>query len=222
MTDQARYTEHHVEQGTDAWFEARLGRLTGSKASEMLSTKQSSGEAAGRKNLRAKLMLERITGRASENSYKSKAMERGTQMEPEALAAYEAMTGQMVTRVGFLAMNSVLSGASPDGLVDGGIVEAKCPQDATHLGYLKSGKVPGNYLAQCWHLLWVTGLDFVDWFSYAPDWPDGPNDLRIKLVRVPYVDAEIDAYGEKALEFLGEVDAEEQIVREMAWGKVEA
>ncbi len=214
----SRYTEHNVEQGTDEWFAARLGRLTSSRAAEMLTTKQSSGEAAGRKNLRVKLMLERITGRVSENGYKSAAMQRGTEMEPEALAAYEALTGSMVTTVGFLAMNSALAGASPDGLVDGGIVEAKCPQDATHLSYLKSGKIPHNYLAQCWHLLWVTRLEFVDWFSYAPDWPDGPNDLRIKLVRVPYVAEEIDAYGAKALEFLGEVDVEEQLVREMAYG----
>ncbi len=52
-----------------------------------------------------------------------------------------------------------------------------------------------------------------------PDWPE---DLRMKIVRVPYVDAEIDAYEAKALEFLGEVAATEKIVRARDWGKVEA
>ena len=39
-------------QGTPEWFYERLGRVTGSRASAMLSTIKSGGEAAGRRNLR--------------------------------------------------------------------------------------------------------------------------------------------------------------------------
>lgn len=215
----SRYTEHTIEQGTDEWFELRLGRLTSSNAAKMLATKASSGEAAERRNLRVKMVLERLTGKIEQDAWTSRPMQRGSELEPFALATYEAITGSMVERVGFLAMTDVRAGASPDGMVRGGIVEVKCPLAATHLGYLKSGEIPGNYMAQCLHLLWVTGLEFVDWMSYHPDFPE---QLQTKLIRVPYAAEEIDAYEAKALEFLGEVDVEEELVREMAYGKAAA
>lgn len=217
-------TEHNVEQGTDEWFELRLGRLTSSHAAKMLATKASSGEAAERRNLRVKMVLERLTGKIEQDAWTSRPMQRGTEMEPLAIAAYEAMTGSMVERIGFLAMDDARAGASPDGIVgeigpesNGGVVEVKCPLAATHLGYLKSGEIPGNYMAQILHLLWVTGAEFVDWMSYHPDFPET---LQTKLIRVPYNEGDVATYGAKALEFLGEVNVEEQLVREMAFGKV--
>ncbi len=211
----ARHTEWAVEQGTDEWFALRLGRLTSSVAADMLAEIKS-GEAASRRNLRVKLVLERITGKIEEDGWTSRPMQRGTELEPAALATYEALTGSVVERVGFLAMNDVQAGASPDGIVDGGIVEVKCPLAATHLGYLKSGKVPGNYMAQCLHLLWVTGFTFCDWMSHHPDFPE---ELQTKIIRVPYVAEEIAEYEARALAFIGEVAVEEKLVREMAYGE---
>src|SRR3990167_6818325 len=54
------FTEHQIEQRTPEWHALRCGRLCGSKAADMLAT-ISKGEAAGRRNLRMQLMLERIT-----------------------------------------------------------------------------------------------------------------------------------------------------------------
>lgn len=218
----SRYTEHNVEQGTDEWQALRAGRLTSSRAAD--SQRQvKSGESKLRRNLRVKLAVERIVGgRVDPSEWSSKSADRGHEMEPVTLAAYEAITGSMVTRVGFLAMNSVLAGASPDGFVDEGnqrgIVEAKSPLMGTHYEYLKHG-IPGDHKLQCLHLLWVSGLAFCDWVSHHPEFPES---LRTKIVRVPYVAEEIDAYEAKALEFLGEVDVEEQLVREMAYGKAGA
>ena len=221
MTDQARYTEHHIEQGTDEWHALRLGRLTSSRAADMLREIKS-GEAAQRRNLRVKLAVERITeGYVPESSWSSKSMDRGHDLEPVAIAAYEAITGSMVTKVGFLSMSDQMAGASPDGFVydDGeqGIVEVKNPLLATHFGYLKNG-IPGDYLAQCRHLLWVTGMPFCDWVSHHAGFPA---EIQTKIVRV-YHDEGVEEYGEKAREFLAEVAVEAELVREMAWGKAEA
>ena len=217
----SRYTEHNVEQGSDAWNALRAGRLTSSRAAD--SQRQvPSGESKLRRNLRVKMAVERVVGgHVDPSSWSSRAAERGHDMESVTLAAYEAITGSLVTRVGFLAMNSVLAGGSPDGFVDEGnqrgIVEAKSPLMGAHYEYLKHG-IPGDHKSQCLHLLWITGLPFCDWVSHHPKFPEN---LRTKIVRVEYDDG-VAAYGAKALEFLAEVDVEEQLVREMDYGKVTA
>lgn len=210
------YTVHNVEQRSDEWFALRLGRLTSSHAADMLAEIKS-GEAAARRNLRVKLVLERITGRVDEDGWTSKPMQRGLETEPKALAAYEAITGNFTDSCGFVTRDGVMAGASPDGVVDdfAGIVEAKCPLAATHLEYIKTGKIPTKYLSQITHLLWVTDAEWCDWISYHPDFPDH---LRAKLIRIKRADVDIKSYEAKALEFLGEVDVEERLVRNLEYG----
>lgn len=192
------------EQRSDEWRKARLGKLTGSAAAGMLATIQK-GEAAGRRNLRARLVLERLTGKSGEKSFESLAMKDGTEREPDALLMYEALTGQLVTRTGFIAHDTLLAGCSLDGHLGEfeGIVEAKAPIAATHLDYLESGKVPGEYLKQITHNLWITGAQWCDWLSYQPDFPEP---LQVKMVRVVRDEAAIQEYEQKARAFLQEVD----------------
>src|SRR5207245_1021686 len=114
-------------QRSDEWKQARLGRLNGSRAADMLATLKSGSEAASRRDLRTQLVLERICGVSQENGYLNADMQRGTELEPEALAAYEAQTGSLVQPVGYCVHDSLMCGASPDGFVgDDGIVEVKC------------------------------------------------------------------------------------------------
>lgn len=205
---------HDVEQVSDEWFALRLGKLTSTGAADMLAEIKS-GEAASRRNLRCKIMLERITGAIADDGWSSKAMDRGLEMEPAAIQAYEALQGVIVRTVGFVTIDGVAAGASPDGLVgDDGLIEAKCPLAATHLGFLKTpGKPTNAYLQQCRHLLWVTGRDWCDWVSFHPNFPES---LRSRIVRIKRDDVDIPAYEERALEFLAEVDVEEEMVRGMA------
>jgi hypothetical protein len=74
---------------------ARVGRLTGSCACDMLATIKS-GEAAARRRPARPAGLERLTGQPQDDCFVSKDMQRGTDIEPAAFAAYEALTGQMV------------------------------------------------------------------------------------------------------------------------------
>lgn len=208
------------EQRSEQWHTARLGRLTSSCAADMLAQTKS-GEAAGRRNLRIRLALERLTGRSQETGFVSHAMQDGIAREPDALRLYEALTGQLVTQTGFLAHPELAAGASLDGHLGDveGIVECKSPLAATHLEYLKTGIVPAHYGKQILHALWISGAAWCDWLSYHPEFPAG---LRVKLVRVVRNEQEIAAYALAASLFLSEVQAELEAVYALREGTVAA
>ena len=73
------------EQGTEAWFAERLGKVTASRISDMLA-KTKTGWGASRANYAAQLVAERLTGTAGE-TFSNAAMKWGTETEPQARAA---------------------------------------------------------------------------------------------------------------------------------------
>lgn len=203
-----------AEQRSEAWHKARLGRLTGSVAKDMLATIQK-GEAAARRDLRTRLVTERLTGECQESDFINAEMQRGIDKEPEAFKHYEAVTGEVVRRTGFLAHQSLLVGCSLDGDVDNftGIVELKCPKSATHYGYLRSNAVPANHLPQIHHNLWVSGAQWCDFVSFDDRFPKG---LQLFRIRVDRDTAAIEEYERKALAFLEEVQAEYDALNTLA------
>jgi hypothetical protein len=200
-----------ADQRSPEWFQARLGRLTGSRAGDMLATIKS-GEAAARRDLRTQLVCERLTQTLQEDSFVNAAMQRGIDVEPQAFAAYEALTGNLAQRTGFLSHNTLAVGCSLDGHVGAfeGILELKCPKSATHLSYLRSpGKVPPAHLPQIVHNLWVSGARWADFLSFDDRFP--PH-LQTFLVRVERDDKELASYALAAALFLSEVQAELELV----------
>jgi predicted phage-related endonuclease len=208
-----RYTIIDCEQRSPEWIAARIGRLTGSVASDMMA-KIKSGEAAGRRNLRVRLALESITGKSLEDQFVSADMQIGMEREAQSLAIYEANTGQLIERTGFLRSEMIMAGCSLDGFVSNrkGIVEAKNPKAATHLAYLRSGEIPSDYAWQCTHNLWVSGADYCDFISYQPDFPE---DLQYLCVRLERDARAIDAYDTAARTFLAEVKVEIDQIHEL-------
>jgi len=200
------FTVIDVPQRSPEWHAARLGRITGSRAVDLLATIKS-GEAAARRNYRVELVLERLTGRCQERAFQNQVMADGIAREADAAMLYEALTGRLLRSTGFLRHDELMAGCSLDGDVGGfeGIVEAKCPIAATHLTYLNTGIIPHEYFKQIIHNLWVSGAAWCDWLSYHPEFPEP---LRAKLVRVPRDEAVIHAYETAARVFLAEVDAE--------------
>lgn len=199
-----------VPQRSPEWFAARLGRLTGSRASDMLATIKS-GEAAARRDLRVQLVCERLTSHLQEESFVNAAMQRGIDCEPAAFAAYEALTGNVATRVGFVQHATAMVGCSPDGLIGrDGLLELKCPKSATHLSYLKAGTLPASYVAQVTHNLWVTETAYCDFVSFDDRFPP---ELQVFHVRVERDARAIAVYEEQARAFLAEVDTEVQALR---------
>lgn len=202
----SRFAVHDVEQKTDAWFAARLGRLTGSVASQMMA-KVKSGEAAGRRNLRAKLVLERVTGKSQEGDYVSLDMQRGIDLEPEAFGEFEALTGAILHRSGFLSMGDDF-GCSLDAYLGDyeELVSIKCPNDANHMSYILGGKkIPKDYLDQCRHELWITGAKRHHFMSYNPNFPPK---LRVFYVTMERALFDIAEYDDEALRFMSEVREE--------------
>lgn len=194
------------EQRSPAWFLARSGRLTGSRAADMLA-KIKTGEAAARRDYRLQLAVERLTGVPQEAGFVNAEMQRGIDMEPAAFAAYEAATGEMVRRTGFICADDCMVGCSLDGDIDGfkGIIELKVPKSTTHIGYFKSGGLPSTYLSQVQHNLWVTGAEWCDFASFDDRLPKA---LRLFRVRVYAKDLDMGNYELEAFKFLAEVDAE--------------
>ncbi len=200
------------DQRTDAWRLARLGRLTGSVAGDMLATIKS-GEAADRRNLRIALALERVTGKPLDNGFVSDAMKTGIDREADAVRRYEVLTGNLVTASGFLQHDTLMAGCSVDGHIgEDGLLEVKAPQPPAHYQYLTAGKLPPAYLAQVLHNLWITGAAWCDWMSYQPDFPEH---LQTVLVRVTRDEEQIAEYAAKATAFLKEVQLVEDSLRGM-------
>lgn len=204
------FTICDAPQRSPEWFAARAGLLTGSKAYLVSDFLKSGKESAARRDYRLQLVCERLTGKPQEDGegFVNAAMQRGIELEPAAFAAYEALTGSVAVRSGFLRHTSLLAGCSLDGHVDNfkGIVEIKCPKSATHLGYWRGrGEVPEDYIPQITHNLWITGAEWCDFLSFDDRFP---SELQTFLVRVNRADVDIDGYEKKALAFLAEVEAE--------------
>lgn len=97
------------------------------------------------------------TGRKTQEA--SAAMQRGTDLEPAARAAYEAQTGHVMQP---LVIQDGLYSASLDGMTLAGdlIVEIKCPfrgHDSALWKEVKAGWVPDHYAAQIQHQMMVSG-----------------------------------------------------------------
>jgi hypothetical protein len=113
-----------------------------------------------------------------------------------------------VQQVGFISKGEYL-GFSPDGLVgDAGGVEIKCPEQHTHLRYMRSG---GNaWKAYRWQVigaLWLTGREWWDFVSYCPKFA-GVDRLYVERVYPdPDMFAKLDAGSEACIAKIKEIEA---------------
>lgn len=157
----------NCEQGTDEWLTARLGVATSSEFDKIITpTGKKSSQIEGYAN---KLVAEIIMGKPTE-IFKSEWMERGNELEAEAVAFYEMVQGVDAEAVGFVKSFGV--GCSPDRLIgDDGLLEVKVPAPHTHAAYLLGGGLSTKYKPQTQGQLYVTGRQWVDTFSYHPEMP---------------------------------------------------
>jgi hypothetical protein len=191
------------EQGSDEWKALRLGRVTGSRVSDVMA-KIKTGEAAGRRNYRAEIICEILTGQTAEG-YVSKEMMWGTEQEPFARVAYELAQDVTVEKIGF-AVHPALErfGSSPDGLIgEDGLCELKCPNTATHIDYLLRGVVPAEYQLQMLSEMACAERQWADFVSYDPRLP---KDLQLFVRRFHRDDARIKEIETMVSIFLSEVD----------------
>jgi hypothetical protein len=196
-----------IIQGSDAWKAIKAGKVSASRISDVMAK----GAGKTRASYMAEIVVERLTGAFTE-SYQSPAMKRGTELEPQARAAYSFLRGVEVELVGFVHHPRIaMSGASPDARVGvEGLVQFKCPEPHTHLEYLEDAPLPKAYRDQVQWEMACDGRQWCDFASFCPAWPAGM-DLHVRrIARDDAYIAEIEAEVER---FLADVDAKVAALR---------
>jgi len=196
-----------IEQGSDAWFAQRLGKVTASRVADVMA-KTKSGPAASRKNYMMELLCQRLTGRREEG-FTSAAMQRGIELEPLARSAYEVESGLLVLEAEFVIHPQCDQfGASPDGFVGAeGLIEIKNPNTAQHVACIQSGSYDDKYYPQMQCQLACTGRQWCDFVSFDDRMPE---ELQLFIYRVQRCDEYISEMMDEVLEFLGELEKLEQ------------
>jgi len=192
-----------MEQGTEAWFNIRIGKVTASRVADVLA-KTKTGYSTTRDNYMAQLVCERLTGQKGE-SFTNAAIQHGIETEAYARAAYEARYDVLVDEVGFVSHPTIeMSGASPDGLVgEDGLIEIKCPNTATHIETLLSESVPNKYYTQMQFQIACTGRKWCDFVSFDNRLP---TELQMFVKRVPRDDMYIRLIEDEIVKFLDELN----------------
>ncbi len=201
-----------MQQQSDEWFAARLGKVTASRVSDLMATTKS-GYSTSLANYMAELICERLTGQREE-SYTNGAMQWGTEKEPQARASYEFLQNATVLECGFVDHHSIpMFGASPDGLIgDDGLVEIKCPNTATHIEFLLTGCVPSKYVLQMQTQMACAGRKWCDFVSFDPRLPD---DMQMFVKRVLFDQLAVSDIQDATVKFLAELDHKISQLRNM-------
>ena len=167
-------TSEELVQGSPEWLAIRVGKVTASRIDAVLAK-----GGVSRASYRNQLVAERLTGMPCGSFFTTEAMARGTAEEPGSRLAYAALTGNVVTQVGFCQHPTIqYAGASPDGLVgEDGLLELKNPNSETQVGYVLDDEVPKKYIAQMQWQMACTGRKWCDFFSY---------DSRLKGTKYEY------------------------------------
>lgn len=192
-----------MDQRSQEWFEARRGLATGSRFADVLARTKSGTESASRKNYKAQLVAERLTGKIEE-SYTNAAMQWGTDYEPVARLEFQLLTGLQVEEAPFVKHKTLQAGASPDGFVgEDELIEIKCPNTATHIETVLAEKLPSKYEPQVQGQMWITGKKGSYFVSYDPRMP---KELQLVWVYVERDNDYIKILEAEVVAFLSEVE----------------
>ena len=158
------------EQRSEAWYQARIARVTGTSFSDLVAKKDTTGHQSLISNIACEIITE--TQEDIEN-YVNSDMQRGIDSEPLAKKQYKELFDCELTDVGFVIPDednefNEWIGVSPDALInDDGLLEIKCPLRKTHISYIEKNALPSNYKHQVQGQLFVTGLAYCDFMSFC-------------------------------------------------------
>lgn len=208
-----------MQQGSEEWIAARLGKVTASRVKDVMSKGRGSAPSATRKNYMMELLCERLTGAQSgPDLSRNAAVQRGVEKEPLARSAYEVDQGVMIIEAGLIDHPRIKGfGASPDGLVGAkGLIEIKCPNTAQHIAVIQAGEHDGQYEWQMLAQMACTGRDWVDFVSFDDRMPEA---LQYQRCRFERDEKRIREMESEIKEFLAELDELEQEMRHRMEGK---
>lgn len=198
-------------QGSAAWLQSRIGRITASRMVDVLNIRKDGKPGADQLRYFSEVLCERLSGVATDH-YVSPAMEHGTELEPFARTAYELETGEDVEQVG-LVLHSAFDwlAASPDGLVGAhGMVEFKAPTTIKHVSWLLADEVPDEHKAQMF-----TGMACCerDWCDFCSIDLRLPKPLQMFKKRLMWDQEEVDKIELGAMAFNASVNSTIDVLR---------
>lgn len=197
----------NLEQGSEAWLQARRGLITGSRFKDARDRLKSGTPSKACLAYAYDVARERCGG-AAPGKFQNAAMRTGTEQEPVARALYEARTGYMVDEVGFFVTEDRRFGLSPDGLIDSdGVLEIKTMVSSDTLFTALADHDLSGYMDQCLGYLWLLGRKWVDLVLWAPDL----NHLEVH--RITRDEAAIEKLEADMLAFMAMVDKSEAALR---------
>jgi len=196
-----------IEQGSPEWMALRIGKIGGSRVSDVLTEGRGGAESLIKRKYKNELIRERLTGKKLE-TYKTPAMQRGIDLEPMARAWYEVKYNTFVDQVA-IVLHPTIEGAqcSPDGIVEStnSLIEIKIPNPENHLdNLLTGGKQLEQYYDQVqWQLACMPEKEFCDLISFDPDMPDH---LQGFVKRIYRDDEYINNMQNAVIAFLSEIE----------------
>jgi predicted phage-related endonuclease len=199
-----------IEQGSPEWYAIKMGLISSSNFSDVLTKVRSGKESAMRRNYRTRLALERLNGITPSRFLvrETQEMNWGKDTEDLARTEYELATGRSVTQIGGIKHAFLPVWSSTDGVDNPGdikrITEIKCFNSANHYEALKTGHVPSEYRAEVQGELWLGEAQVCDFVSFDPDFP--PN-AQLVIIEVQRDDKYIDDLMAEVAIFNDEVNA---------------
>jgi hypothetical protein len=159
-------------QGESEWKAIRTGKITGSNFNNLMKSPKQRKLPFNdtQKDYLHSVIAEIFTG-VSEDDFESYDMRRGTELEPIARQAYSDKHMTVVRECGIFTDDELI-GVSPDGIMEDGILEIKCPKAKNHVKYMLNPELLFNqYKWQVIAEIWSTGLHTGVIISYHPDFP---------------------------------------------------
>jgi exodeoxyribonuclease (lambda-induced) len=158
-----------ISQGSNEWYQERLGKITGSSFHKLLS-----GNGTKEKYIYDRAS-EIVTGcRSDSDSFTNIHMQRGHSFEAEARSQYVIKTFTRVTEVGLVELGEYVA-CSPDGLVDyDGVIEIKVPDSNNYFRQLLEISAKGTQAISNEHYIqmqfnmYVCNRKWCDYILYNP------------------------------------------------------
>jgi hypothetical protein len=183
---EGKMAKYNVFENKEDWAKFRRGLFTASEVHRLLSEpKLKADKESGNLSEGAKTYVRErvaILLAPEEPQYYNSNMERGNEVEPQAVMAYAERIGKSVndddfvyTSVGgfvFFTDEDYNAGGTPDIIIGKTICEIKCPLSKTHLEYLmirdaeELKKAVPQYYSQMQMNMWLTGAENGVFISY--------------------------------------------------------
>jgi len=153
-----------VQQQTLQWFELKHGKIGGSTSKGLLVDSDT---------LLDEILSTRLEAfEMDDDSYESKAMLRGNELEPLGRKALSQYSGYQFLECGWLQSDIDIIGISPDGITDDLKVscEIKCPGRSKHTKTLRENILPIDHVHQIVHNFTVNPfLELCYFGSFRPE-----------------------------------------------------